>query len=391
MLKPHVLHVINNLNVSGATTLLLDVTAYVRPGRGEITICTLEPDNPMADALLRAGARLAVPPKRLNTLAAVSWVIEVIKDTDPAIVHTHLLPASQVGLAAGRLAHKRTVTTVHYMFDQLRANFLLRRLNRASYRFYDRIFAISNAVKQSILRNCRVPDDRVAVLLSGVDFARAAGAAMAGRQEMRRRFGCGDGDVVIGSIGRLEEIKGYHVLLEAVARLRAGCPAAKVLLVGDGASRQRLQWLAAKLQLGDVVAFAGTQKDPAAFLAAMDVFVLPSESEGLGLSIIEAMAAGLPVIGSNAGGIPEVVTHCQTGLLFESKDAADLARCLADLVGSPDLSRKLAAAGRAAAEEKFGIAKYVGRLYEEYDRTLHPSQRPEPGRFARPAPKEAST
>jgi len=124
----------------------------------------------------------------------------------------------------------------------------------------------------------------------------------------------------------------------------------------------------------------------------MDVFVLPSSHEGLGLSIIEAMGAGLPVVGSTAGGIPEVVTDGETGLLFESDDPPALAGCLRRIVASPELARRLATAGKAFAERQFGIAGYVGRLYDEYDRALHASQRSAVGRYAHTgAPKEAAT
>ena len=396
MLKPHVLHVINNLNVSGATTLLLDVASYVRPVAGELTVCTLEPDNPMADAVAARGARVISPSDRLNPVTALFFVRHVLAEVEPEIVHTHLLPATQIGLVAAKLAHRRAVTTVHFTFERLTINPAAAWLNRQSYRFYDAIYAISDAVKQSIIENCPVAEDSVKVLLSGVDFARASGTARERREDVRRRirrhYGFADGDVVIGTIGRMEPIKGHGVLVSAFAELRGACPAARLLLVGDGTCRPSLERQAGELNLDGAITFAGMQNDPGALLAAMDVFVLPSSHEGLGLSIIEAMGAGLPVIGSTAGGIPEVVTDGETGLLFERDDPPALAGCLRRIVASPELARRLATAGKAFAERQFGIAGYVGRLYDEYDRALHASQRSAVGRYAHTgAPKEAAT
>lgn len=393
MLKPRVLHVINNLNVSGATVLLLDVVSYLRPAGGEVTVCALEPENPMAEALERAGARVVAPRHPMNVVTALAFVHKVIEQVEPAIVHTHLLPATQLGLIGARLSRKPAVTTVHFAFDLLTANIFLRWVNRVSYGFYDSIFAISNAVKQSILRNCSVPENRVKVLLSGVDFARAIGSGtrQGVRDEMRRRLGYADGDIVIGTIGRLDPVKGHHLLIDALVALRPRFSRARLLLVGDGQRRPKLERQAEAFGVRDVVNFAGSQKDPAGFLAAMDIFALPSTSEGLGLSIIEAMAAGLPVVGSTAGGIPEVVEDRKTGLLFASNNAKALAASLAELIREPELARVLAAAGKARAEQQFGIATYVGRLYEEYDRTLHPREHSAADHYAHPAPKEAAT
>jgi len=387
--------------VSGATTLLLDVASYVRAAPGELTVCTLEPENPMADAVASAGARVISPASRLNPVTALFFVRRVLAEVDPEIVHTHLLPATQVGLAAAKLAHspvarRRVVTTVHFTFERLTTNPAAAWLNRQSYRFYDAIYAISGAVKQSIIENCPVAEDNVKVLLSGVDFARASGTAREPREDARRRirqqYGFTDGDVVIGTVGRMEPIKGHGVLVSAYAVLRESFPAARLLLVGDGTCRPELQRQAGELGLNAAVTFAGMQQDPGEFLAAMDVFVLPSSHEGLGLSIIEAMGAGLPVVGSTAGGIPEVVTDGQTGLLFDRDDPAALAGRLRKLLESQELARTLASAGKAFAERQFGIAGYVSRLYDEYDRVLHASQRSAVGRYARPcAPKEAST
>jgi len=396
MLKPHVLHIINNLNVSGATTLLLDVASYVRPAPGELTVCTLEPENPMAQAMASTGARVISPSSRLNPVAALFFVRRVLAEIQPEIVHTHLLPATQVGLVPAKFARRRVVTTVHFTFERLTTNPVAAWLNRQSYRFYDAIYAISNAVKQSIIENCPVAEDSVKVLLSGVDFARASGIVRQARADVRRRIrqqcGFAEGDVVIGTIGRMEPAKGHGVLVSAFAALRTTFPAARLLLVGDGTCRPALERQAGELGLNAAVMLAGTQKDPDAFLAAMDVFVLPSSHEGLGLSIIEAMGAGLPVVGSTAGGIPEVVVHGETGLLFARDDPSALAACVRRLLESPELARTMASAGKAFAAQEFGIAGYVSRLYDEYDRVLHASQRSAVGRYARPcAPKEAAT
>jgi glycosyltransferase involved in cell wall biosynthesis len=369
MQRPNVLHVINNLNVSGATTLLLDVAASVRPGPGELTVCTLEPENPMAGALCETGARVISPERKLGVASATRWLRRIIEQERPKIVHTHLLPATQAGLAAAKLEGRPAVTTVHFTFDCLRANVLLRQANRVSYRFYDRIFAVSHAVRQSILDHCAVGEDRVVVIRSGVDLARVTLSAEA-RSRARRKLGLPADDLVVGSVGRMDAAKGFHLLVAAMALLHRTFSATRLILVGDGPERERLEQQASDVGIGDAVVFAGEQKDPKAFAAAFDIFVLPSLSEGLGLSIIEAMGAGLPVIGSTAGGIPEVVSDETSGLLFQAGDIGALARCLERLVRSPALRRRLAVRGQARVRTEFGIEQCVERLCEEYAEIL---------------------
>jgi len=377
MLKPSVLHVVNNLNVSGATTLLLDIAANVT-GDADLAICTLEPENPMTGRLLEAGARVISPNRKLGLASGTRWVCRVIRQTRPDIIHTHLLPATQVGLAAARLTGKPVVTTVHFTFERLGRSKLLRRMNQVSFTFYKRIFAISDAVKQSILDHCSVPEESVVVLRSGVDFTRIRPADPDLRARARQQLGIAEDELVIGSVGRLKKIKGYDLLIDAVAQLRADFPSTRLVLVGDGPEMARLQQQAAERRIDNAVIFAGTQKEPGAFLASFDIFVLPSLFEGLGLSIVEAMMAGLPVVGSTAGGIPEVVSHGSSGLLFEAGNSSDLASCLHELIRSPELRRRLAVAGKAKVEKEFAIERYVGRLYDEYAAMLPAAQDAQP-------------
>jgi len=377
MPKPSVLHVINNLNVSGATILLLDVATRLRPEPGSLAICTLETENPMGDALARTGARVLAPGSKLGLASGIRWVCRAIRQTRPDIVHTHLLPATQVGLAAAKLMNKPVVTTVHFTFERLSASGLLRRVNRTSFKFYRHILAISEAVKKSILDSCAVPPGRVMVLRSGVDFARTSDPSLELRRDIRRRFAIADDELLIGSIGRLEEVKDYRLLIRATQRVRANHSSVRLMLAGDGSQRRSLEREVAETGLGDRVIFAGTQKEPAGFLAAFDIFALPSLHEGLGLSIIEAMGAGLPVIGSTAGGIPEVVSDARSGLLFEAGNSAALADCLDRLIRSPELRRRLGEAGKAEVEQEFDIARYVERLYEEYETMLPAGEKAE--------------
>ena len=156
MKKPRVLHLVNNLNVSGASVLLLDTASCLRPGPGEFVVCTLEEDNPLAEALAAAGA-VVVAGGAASLLGATAWARRMIREHAPDIVHAHLIPATQVGWLAARLTHVPAVTTVHFTFDCLNRGRMVRRLAAASYRLYGSIFAISEAVRASVVVECDVP------------------------------------------------------------------------------------------------------------------------------------------------------------------------------------------------------------------------------------------
>ena len=148
---------------------------------------------------------------------------------------------------------------------------------------------------------------------------------------------------MIGTVGRLDEIKRQDLLIRAFGAVRARFPEVHLLLVGDGPRRDELRGLAEGLGLSDCVHFTGYQAEPEKSLQAMDLFALTSRSEGMPLSVLEAWAAGLPVVASRVGGLPELIEHGQTGLLFAPDDETELARVLGELVAEPGGAEQIGA------------------------------------------------
>lgn len=177
------------------------------------------------------------------------------------------------------------------------------------------------------------------------------------------------GGPVVLYAGRLRTRKGVAVLLEAFARLRGEQPGATLVLAGDGEQRSALETQARALGLGDAVRFAGAQPRGAmaGWYAAADVFCLPSLYEGFPLAILEAMAAGLPVVATAVAGIPEAVEDGVTGRLVPPEDAAALARALAELAADPTAARRMGAAGRRRVEEEFAIPRIAAAYLELWE------------------------
>jgi glycosyltransferase involved in cell wall biosynthesis len=231
-------------------------------------------------------------------------------------------------------------------------------------RFTDLSLTVSQGVKDYLIEEIGLDPAKVRVVPNGVDLARIE-AARPG-QEVRRELGLPDEVPVIGLVGRLDHWgKGHKELFTAMAQLRERWPC-RALIVGGGRREEEIKQAAADLGLAAVVHFLGSRPDVPDLLQAMDIFVLPSYSEGVSLALLEAMAAGLPVIATAVGGTPEAVTEGVTGLLIPPRDAAALAGALERLLADAALAKKLGENARQAVAEKFSLERLGREVNEIY-------------------------
>jgi glycosyltransferase involved in cell wall biosynthesis len=180
-------------------------------------------------------------------------------------------------------------------------------------------------------------------------------------------------EVIIGTACRLEPVKGLSYLIEAVAMLKNRNPALRVEIAGEGSLRGSLECMAQQRELSKQVTFLGWQRDLPSLLASWSIFVLPSLDEGFGVAALEAMAAGLPVVATAVGGLPEVVQDGRTGFLVPVAAPAELANRIQILLDSPDLRREMGRAGRLRAQENFSVAAMVKETVAFYARVLQHS------------------
>jgi glycosyltransferase involved in cell wall biosynthesis len=287
---------------------------------------------------------------------------ELLEEFKPCLVHVH----AGVELAvAARLACPRIplVHTIHGYPDA--ASYIVSA--PIANRLIEEVICVSEAEKRAAQRH-GFRKDRLTVIHNGV--VAPATAARSGGREFRRHLSVRENVVVVGTVSRLERRKGLAHLVSAFARVRGECPGVRLLVVGDGRMRQDLERLAGDLGVGELVAFTGALEDPSDALESMDVFVLPSLQEALGIAILEAMARAKPVIATTVGGIPEAVAHGETGLLVPPGDDAALASAIIALVRSPEQRREMGARGRARFEALFTANLMARRTLEVYRRVL---------------------
>ena len=365
-----VLHVLLSLEPGGLENGVVNVINRLDRGRFESSVCCLK----------RAGefARRIDDPRVL--IHEMDWrggndprlalrLAALLRRTRPHIVHTRNAEPFFYGFAGAKLARAQALVHSEHgrKFDDRPARFAVQRWMS---RHTDAIFAVSGQLKTDLVRHVGMPESSVEVLHNGVDlsrFAVAAGATARAdeRAALRRDWGVPDGALVVGSVGRLVAVKNYALLVRAVA---AGAPDVHLVLAGEGPERTALTAQAAALGISARVHLLGHSNDVDRVLRAFDAFVLPSISEGMSNTLLEAMAAGVPPVASAVGGNGEIVRDGVDGMLFPSGDEAGLAACLATLCRDDALRARFAAAARERVQSTFDIRHMVERYEQLYER-----------------------
>jgi sugar transferase (PEP-CTERM/EpsH1 system associated) len=293
-----------------------------------------------------------------NDPLLVGRIARLLRRERPDVLHTHAWGTLYEGLLAARLAGVPIVVHgEHGTLDTRRRNLLMQRW---AWQRVDRVLSVSSRLAERMAAAVGFPLDRIQVIRNGVDLDRFHPRH---RADGRAAFGCGDEAIVIGTVGRLVAVKDQANLLRALALLRSRGLEFRAMIAGDGRLKQELVALAHSLGVGDVE-FLGNRADIPRVLAALDLFVLSSESEGLSNTIQEAMATGVPVVATAVGGADELVEPSHTGTLVPAKDAEALAAALETLIRDPQRRRQFGAAGRTRAERLFGLDRMIG----EYER-----------------------
>jgi glycosyltransferase involved in cell wall biosynthesis len=297
---------------------------------------------------------------RLYALIGMWRILWELRRVRPDLVHTELPGGDLIGRTLARIAGIRPIVstvTARYV-DKPRIQFLL---DRATIGWADRVVFQSAEIIPFSVAHEGVKPDQIVCIPNSVDLRSAASTEAAA--ELRRQYG-GGARTVIGMVARLHPQKAHRVLLTAFTKVAASRDDIRLWLVGDGPERGRLAAQVQDLSLADRVVFAGDRNDARSWTAAMDIFVHPTYFEGLPTAVLEAMAAGKPVITSPVDGLVGLITCGVDGWLVEPGDAAALADAIQYVLDHPGEAAKVARAGAERVWKDFG----VGRQVEAYDR-----------------------
>lgn len=374
---PLVVHIIYALGTGGLENGLVNIINRSPPARFRHAIVCLTESGQFADRITAPGVEVIALHKQPGSDLAVYWRLwRELRRLRPSIVHSRNLAALEAQLASLPLFGVRRVHGEHGrdINDIDGTNWKYRWLRRVMSLFIHRYIAVSRDLADWLCQSIGLSSERVTQIYNGVDQAQFLPGADQVADVLPEGFACPGETVVIGAVGRLAEVKNHAALLQAVALLLRQRPELRprirLVLVGDGPLRGRLEAQAAAVNLDDVAWFAGDREDVPALLRAMDIFVLPSLAEGISNTVLEAMATGLPVLAGRTGGNPELVEDGATGYLLPVSDADAWSAALARLVDEPGERRRLGDAGRARVQARFDWQATVTAYLEVYDELL---------------------
>jgi len=292
----------------------------------------------------------------------------LIRDEQPTVLHSHL-PRADFAAAVVRLLYPRLpwICSVHGIYDETwSGGWAIPVFNRVWHRA-DIIIAISHAVKDWLVKERGLAAEKVAVCHYGIDPEKFS----VPNCELRRTWGL-EGRAVIGSMGRLEEGKGYEVLIRAMLTVRRQLPDVFLLIAGHDAwgHGKKLQNLIDRLRLKDRVRLMGFQSDIPSFIAAVDVFAFASRSEGFGQVLIEAMAAGKPVLAGRIPPITEIVVDGETGLLVDVANPEAFANAIQWFLSHPEKAVQMGKQGQERVRNYFSIQRETHQTLSLYKALL---------------------
>lgn len=359
-----VAHVLSSLQIGGQERVALDLASgQVEAGHSVVVVSLASAaDSPLAAAFEARGVAVRTAPKRAGLDPTLSVRLgQLFRRERPAVVHTHNRVPLIYAAAAARLGGARVVHTRHGPGRGSRGE---RWLRRAAGRFLNAYVAVTPELETLARELGDCSPGKLSVIENGIDLQRFAGGG--DRAAARAALGLPPDAWVVGSVGRLAPEKDYPLLVRASAPLLGAD--ARLLIVGGGSEAEAIRAQATTSGVEAFVALPGSRDDVPQALATMDAFALSSRLEGLPLSVLEAMAAGVPVVAPAVGGLPSLIRDGETGLLFPAGDEEALGARLAALRADPARARAMGAAGQAYVHAHHSREAMVRRYLDLYTR-----------------------
>jgi len=363
----NILHLITELNIGGAEKVVAQIAAHLSKDRYNTLVSCLYDPGLVADEIVKNGIQVVDLGTRSKwDVRAAYQLFRLLRRENIQILHSHLFHANLLGRIAGKMAGVPIIiSTRHSVAIGGKGRELI---NRWTTGWSDVTIAVSEQVRDAEMRWTGLGPGRLVTIYNGIDTERFRSLDPKEADAFRHEFQIDQDAPLIGIIARFHREKGHSILIDASPGILDRFPKAKILLVGEGDTRAAIEEEVHTLGLSDSIMFAGIRQDIPRVLSALDLFVLPSLWEGMPIVILEAMAAGLPVVATRVGGIPEVVEDGVTGLLVPPRDPEALAEAIIALLQDRKRAEAMGRAGRKRVEKHFSAERMVHQteaLYEE--------------------------
>jgi glycosyltransferase involved in cell wall biosynthesis len=293
----------------------------------------------------------------------ILWLRRLIKSGRFDFVHCHQYSPYTYGWFAHWGTGAKVVFTEHGRFHPDQHRKKARLINPLIALTSHRLVAISAATREALIEYEYMPASKIAVIYNGIT---PLAVEEDRKQELLAKLDIKPGEVIIGTVARLDTVKNQPLMLQATRTLIDQGYNVRLLLVGDGPERENLEAITQQLNLNNAVIFTGFQSQPADYLSLMDIFLLPSFTEGTSMTLLEAMSLGIPTVATRVGGTPEIVKDKETGLLVESDDQGAFTNAIKSLLDQPRARETIGNAAKVRFEVKFSVNQMVDQYQECY-------------------------
>ena len=368
-MKKKILQITHDLDLGGLQQVIVHLCTYINRDLFDVSVLCLREKGMFATVIENMGIRVFSLDQNLLGVDYFAFVkiCRILKNECIDIVHTHnTQPFIDGGLAAVLAGVQTVIHTDHarkypdkrsYMF----AEWLLSH-------FVYKVIGVSDHTRLELIRYEKMSPRKVVTIPNGIDPSKLEGKI--DKKALLKDLNINNRNPVIGFCGRIAEQKGLIYLLQALPAICSSFPEAVVLLAGDGPLRQDLEHRSQEMGIGDKVKFLGTRQDIPSLLKVFDVFVLPSIFEGLPMVVLEAMAAGCPVVATDVGGTSTAIDNGKTGILVGPENPGELARGITALLTDRELRNRIIAAAKESVNNNFSAKKMTQRYEQLYLRLI---------------------
>lgn len=381
--KIKVAEVITRLDWGGSPDIVRIICSYLDPNLYDITLImspTKYPSVKTKEFLEKFSQKIVIIPelKReinlISDLAALIRLYFLFRRRNFDIVHTHTAKAGALGRIAASLAGKPIIIhTLHghnfYGYFRPVLSKIIIVIERFVSHFTDKIIVLTELEKKDLLRFKIAEAEKIRLIYPGLELDRYTQANV-GKVSMRQNFNIAPDEKVVGMVCRLESIKGPEYFVEAAGVVAKQFSKVKFIMVGEGSLRQRLEEQVKEARLQNKFIFTGWREDIVEILSILDILVLPSLNEAVGMILIEAQSLGVPVVATNVGGIPEVIRDNQTGILVPPANPHSLAQAINQLLADEQKRCDMAQAARIWIRDKFKAQDMVDRISDLYQELI---------------------
>ena len=366
--KIKLVHVIPSMNTGGRESVVLHILDHLNRDRFDVRVMCLSNEGSLYDHFISKNVPIYFLRKNAGFTPRVYLKLyRHFTKNDYHIVHSHNPGAFLYGAVAAKLAGTPVIINSEHGYG----NIISWRKKAAESFLMNTVYktlAVSKELRDTLSSRPFVRKDKIQVLYNGIDSEKIN--SFSHRDEIRKTFGVYESQLVIGTVGRLATVKDHETLIRCFKLIYEVFSQSKLVIVGEGPEKNKLRSLVTELGLSDKVLFTGERRDVPALLSGMDIFVLSSISEGTSITLLEAMAAGIPVVATSVGGNKEVIENGVTGLLIPPKDPEMMAEAIHTLFSDKMMAQSFSAAGKKMVAEKFSIKNMVRTLENLYEASV---------------------